>query len=135
MLNLCLLPVDFYELETAAGKDRSRFGGFFDNYHSLAAIIRSLVEGGIQAGEFEHPDPWSCTFNIMVCDEGLQHRYHQGKQGKRLFNDGSSPEHIDCSAESYARMGAFNALSCLTGSGKVIQKAHDEASSHGWLER
>ncbi|MCI5448917.1 MAG: TetR/AcrR family transcriptional regulator [Coriobacteriaceae bacterium] len=135
VLNLCLLPVDFYELETAAGKDRSRFGGFFDNYHSLAAIIRSLVEGGIQAGEFEHPDPWSCTFNIMVCDEGLQHRYHQGKQGKRLFNDGSSPEHIDCSAESYARMGAFNALSCLTGSGKVIQKAHDEASSHGWLER
>ena len=135
VLNLCLLPVDFYELETAAAKDRSRFGGFIDNYHGLAAIIRALVESGIEGGEFEHPDPWSCTFNIMVCDEGLQHRYHQGKQGKRLFNDGSFTEKIDCSAQSYARMGAFNALSCLTGSGKVIQAAHYEAASHGWLER
>ena len=135
VLNLCLLPVDFYELETAAAKDRSRFGGFIDNYHGLAAIIRALVESGIEDGEFEHPDPWSCTFNIMVCDEGLQHRYHQGKQGKRLFNDGSFTEKIDCSAQSYARMGAFNALSCLTGSGKVIQAAHDEAASHCWLER
>ena len=135
VLNLCLLPVDFYELETAAAKDRSRFGGFIDNYHGLAAIIRALVESGIEGGEFEHPDPWSCTFNIMVCDEGLQHRYHQGKQGKRLFNDGSFTEKIDCSAQSYARMGAFNALSCLTGSGKVIQAAHDEAAAHGWLER
>lgn len=135
VLNLCLLPVDFYELETAANKDRSRFESFFQNYHSLAAIVRDLVEEGIEAGEFEHPDAWSCTFNILVCNEGMQHRYHQGKHGNRLFNDGSSERRIDCSAESYARMGAFNALSCLTASGKAIQQAYDEAAGNGWLTR
>ncbi len=135
VLNLCLLPVDFYELETAANKDRSRFESFFENYHSLAAIVRDLVEAGIEEGEFEHPDPWSCTFNILVCNEGMQHRYHQGKHGNRLFNDGSSERRIDCSAESYARMGAFNALSCVTGSAKAIQQAYDEASAQGWLAR
>jgi TetR/AcrR family transcriptional regulator len=135
VLNLCLLPVDFYELETAANKDRNRFKSFFENYHSLAAIVRDLVEGGISAGEFEHPDPWSCTFNILVCNEGMQHRYHQGKHGNRLFNDGSSERRIDCSAESYARMGGFNALSCLTASGAAIQAAHDEAQRNGWLVR
>jgi TetR/AcrR family transcriptional regulator len=131
--NLCELPIDFYELETAALDSRDCFQEFFSTYRGLREIIERIVERGVDSGEFVPVDPWNAAMMIMVGDEGLQHRYHQGRLGRRLFNADPDRQVVECTKESFASMAAEYALGRVTPDDVDMDAVRNEADSRGWL--
>lgn len=133
-MNLCSLPIDFYELEAAASSSRTCFEEFFDTYHHLGTVIRSLIEEGISREEFVRTDPWRVTLTMMVTDEGLQHRYHQGRLGHRMFNSDPANQVIECTKRSFAQLGADCALTGLIANLDSLDAIRTEAERRKWLK-
>lgn len=141
-LSLCAIPVDYFELESAAqsvvqarnakAKDQASeaLADHFPSYERLIDAVHQSIVSGIEKGEFTSDDPWMSTLSILTFSEGMQHRYHQAMQGYDPFKDaGDAPR----SAQAYAHAAAQNCLATLFVSKEDIEKARTQAQEAGWL--
>lgn len=132
-LNLCRMPIDYFELEMAASKGGARFASFFASYEQLAHRVHDVIARGAAAGQLVSDDPWMSALSFLVVNEGVQHRYHQMKKGFDPFHDLLE----DCletrSAEAYAHLAARDGLSMLVEDLASIDGARDRAAAQGWL--
>ncbi|MDD6730504.1 MAG: helix-turn-helix domain containing protein [Eggerthellaceae bacterium] len=132
-LNLCLMPVDYFDLESAASKGGARFKGFFESYEQLAHHVHAAIVRGVEAGQLVSVDPWMSALSFLVVNEGVQHRYHQMKNGfdpLRELLEGSLETHMP---ETYAHLAARDGLSMLVEELGSIDQARKIAEDNGWL--
>ena len=132
-LNLCRMPIDYFELELAASKGGTRFKSFFASYEQLAQRVHEVIARGVASGQLVSDDPWMSALSFLVVNEGVQHRYHQMKKGFDPFHDLFEGSFETRSAEAYAHLAARDGLSMLVMELSSIDQARDRAQARGWL--
>ena len=143
-LSLCTIPVDYFELESAAKsavqaqntktkkQANKAIADHFSSYERLINNLHQIIIDVIKKCEFVSDDPWMSTRSIVTFNEGMQHRYHQALQGYDPFNDNEDPLR---DAYTYAHTAAQNCLASLFVDKNAINKAREEAQEAGWLNR
>lgn len=132
-LNLCRMPVDYFELEFAASKAGKQVGGFFESYERLARRVHDVIVEGVAAKQLISDDPWKSALSFLVVNEGVQHRYHQMNKGFDVFHDLSQGNFQAGSAEEYAHLAARDGLAMLVEDLGSIDRARDRARESGWI--
>lgn len=82
---LCSAPLDFYEFERVARSQPQNFGGFFDDYAELHRLTASIVQQGIESGEFRTGDSAAAATAALALNEGLQRHYRQPLPGLQPY--------------------------------------------------
>ena len=69
---LCALPFDINEIHRIAGRDRSRFEGYWRERATLERRLASLLRLGVRDGALRPLDPKLVTLHVLAGDEGTQ---------------------------------------------------------------
>ncbi len=109
MIKKCELPFDFIELESLAHDNPERFEALFRHYRTYYQAMVSIIEQGIDAGEFIPCNADERTVIILSVNEGLQHHYHAKQRGE-LILEASGYTVRNYSPESIGRLCAASTL-------------------------
>jgi TetR/AcrR family transcriptional regulator len=79
---LCALPFDINEVHRIAAREPARFAAYWRERDLLARRLRTIIRGGVEAGELRPVDPALTALTIMSNDEGVQNWYRLGTRRK-----------------------------------------------------
>ncbi len=132
--NLCTMPVDYFELEQAATRNRERFEGFFAKYRQFAQAINLAIEEGCTQGKLICDDSEVGALSFLLIDEGVQHRFHQNKKGFDPFDGFGRTDSGELDISRYAHVAARDCLSMFVERLDLIELARSAAQQAGWLD-
>lgn len=132
--NLCTMPVDYFELEQAATRNRDRFAAYFATYREFTQTISFAIDEGCAQGTLICDDSKVGALSFLLIDEGVQHRFHQNKKGSDPFDGFGRTDSGELDVERYAHVAARDCLSMFVERLETIDLACDAARKAGWLE-
>ena len=132
--NLCTMPVDYFELEQAATRNRKRFEGYFAKYRQFAQAISFAIDRGCAQGELICADSEVGALSFLLVDEGVQHRFHQNKKGFDPFDGFGGTDSGTLDVSRYAHVAARDCLSMFVERFDSIELARSTAQQAGWLD-
>lgn len=82
VIQMCSAPLNFFDLEEAAGKQPEVFRDFREDYDELVELIQKIVDDGISSGIFCLTSAKDYVRTALSLTEGSQYRFHV--QGRNL---------------------------------------------------
>lgn len=116
VIQMCSAPLNFFDLEEAAGKQPEVFADFREDYEELVALLEKIVDEGISSGLFCPTSATEYVRTALSLTEGSQYRFHV--QGRNI-------EDMASFADSAARLAVRAILTDVS----AVDRIRDAARS------